>query len=263
MQEKYVDIFNKAEQTLKVNSQLSDELFADKFADFRNLTFRKRTDDEYFHIIKLVIFYSGFRAETVTNKIEIINVHFPDYKTVSLYDDNQLTIILLDNAMIRNRNKILATINNARTLKSIVEQYGSFQSYIESFNPTISFENLMLLKEELEYRFNYLGGVTVYHFLTDIGLDVLKPDRVLMRIFQRLGLIENEKQLLKTVIQGRKFAAATKNSIRYIDIIFVTYGQQGKEGVCLLKNPKCNLCGLKLYCNFFELLQKENEIAPN
>ena len=118
----------------------------------------------------------------------------------------------------------------------------------------------MLLKEELEFRFDYLGGITVYHFLTDIGLDVLKPDRVLVRIFQRLGLIESEKQLLKTVIQGRKFAAATGHSIRYIDIIFVTYGQQGQEGICFTKNPKCNLCGLTEKCNYYKQLVDNNEI---
>ncbi len=260
MENNYIKIFNKVEQTLRQNSGLSDQQFADKYSNFRNLTFRNRTDNEYFDIIKLIIFYSGFKAETVTNKLDIINKHLPDYKTVSLFGDIELTAMLSDDEMIKNRSKILATITNAKTLKSLVEQYGSFQSYIDSFSPTVSFENLMLLKEELEFRFDYLGGITVYHFLTDIGLDVLKPDRVLVRIFQRLGLIESEKQLLKTVIQGRKFAAATGHSIRYIDIIFVTYGQQGQEGICFTKNPKCNLCGLTEKCNYYKQLVDNNEI---
>lgn len=144
--------------------------------------------------------------------------------------------------MIKNVNKITAVIENAKVFNEIVNKYDSFYNYLKSFEPESSFENLMLLKEELEYKFTYLGGITVYHFLTDIGLDVLKPDRVLTRIFKRLGLIEDEKQLLKTVIQGRKFAEATGKSIRYIDIIFVTYGQQTKEGICFSKNPRCNIC---------------------
>ena len=91
----------------------------------------------------------------------------------------------------------------------------------------------------------------MYHFLTDIGMPVLKPDRVICRIFQRLGLIENEQQLLKTVIQGRKFAGATCYPIRYIDIVFVAYGQVQslefgmEKGICLKKKPLCNLCGAK------------------
>jgi DNA-3-methyladenine glycosylase I len=109
----------------------------------------------------------------------------------------------------------------------------------------------------LQYKFNYLGNITVYHYLTDIGFNVLKPDRVILRVFERLGLIESRDQLLKTVIQGRKFAEATGLPIRYIDIVFVKYGQQGKsnyfgldDGICLEKHPKCNICKLKKYCFF-------------
>ncbi|MEK6782302.1 MAG: DNA-3-methyladenine glycosylase I [Bacteroidota bacterium] len=239
---------------MKQHSGLSDKPFADKFSEFRNLTFCRRTDDEYFQIIKEVIFYSGFRAETVTNKLDIINKHLPDYKTVSLFDDRNLAAIHADKKMIKNERKISAAISNAKTIESIVKQHGSFQSYIDSFNPTASFENLLLLKEELQYRFDYLGEVTVYHFLMDIGLNVMKPDRVLVRIFQRLGLIENEKQFFKTVFQARSIATATGYSIRYIDIVFVTYGQQGNYAICLEQNPKCNLCGLTKHCNYFQLL---------
>ncbi len=264
MQINYSDIFLTAEKSLKKQSGLSDKAFADRFSTFRNWTFRKRTDDECFQIIKQIIFYSGFKAKTVTNKLDIINEHLPDYKTVSLFNDNTTASILADKKMIKNKSKILATINNAKTIKSIVKQHGSFQSYIDSFDPTVSFENLMLFKEELQYRFDYLGEITVYHFLMDIGLDVMKPDRVLVRIFKRLGLIENEKQFLKTVIQARKFAAATKYSIRYIDIIFVTYGQQGEDAICLEQNPKCKVCGLTKYCNYFKQLQTEKNLTlPN
>jgi len=115
----------------------------------------------------------------------------------------------------------------------------------------------MLLKEELEYRFAGLGPITTYHVLTDIGLRVIKPDRVICRIFKRLGLIESEEQLLKTVIQGRKFADATGLPIRYIDIVFVSYGQvQSQEfglsrGICLEKNPLCSACGATAHCRYF------------
>jgi DNA-3-methyladenine glycosylase I len=114
-----------------------------------------------------------------------------------------------------------------------------------------------MLKEELEFKFDYLGGTTVFHFLTDLGFNVLKPDRVIARIFKRLGLIESEQQLLKTVIIGRKFASATELPIRYIDVIFVKYGQQGKSeefglsnGICLNHNPSCHICGLESFCKY-------------
>jgi DNA-3-methyladenine glycosylase I len=202
----------------------------------------------------MIIFYSGFKAEIVEKKEKIILGHFPDYKTVSNYSDADFEKIFSDSNMIKNDRKIKSCIKNAKVFDKIVIQYGSFQNYIDSFNAQSSFENLIFLKEELEYRFDYLGGVTVYHFLTDIGFNVLKPDRVILRIFKRLGLIENEKQLLKAIVLGQLFSKHTEIPIRYIDIILVKYGQQGesekfglKNGICLEKEPNCKVCGLINY----------------
>ena len=67
--------------------------------------------------------------------------------------------------------------------------------------------------------------------------------------------MENQEQLLNTVIQGRKFAAATGLPIRYIDIIFVADGQVKSEeigiskGICL-KTPRCNECCIQEHCKF-------------
>jgi DNA-3-methyladenine glycosylase I len=159
--------------------------------------------------------------------------------------------------MIRNQAKIKACIKNAYVFQNLIQKYGSIQNYIEAFSPFSSFENMMILKDEIEHRFYRLGKVTVYHFLTDIGLPVLKPDRVICRIFERLGLIESRENIFEAVMQGRKFAEATGYPIRYIDIIFVAYGQvRSKEfgierGICLETNPSCHLCRAKDFCNYY------------
>lgn len=258
MQIEYQVIFNSIEKTLKSHLGLSDELFSAKYVSYLGLNFEIRSDDDYFDILKLIPFYSGFKADTVTKKKGLIDSYFPNFRITSLIGDEKIKEMLSDKDMIKHHGKISSTIKNAKTFRNIVNEYGSFHRYIESFNPTYSFENLILLKEELEYKFAYLGGITVYHFLTDIGLFVLKPDRVITRIFNRLGLIENERQLLKTIIHGRKFAEATGLSIRYIDIILVSYGQKGIEGetdiegVCLSQNPKCELCNLTNICSYYK-----------
>jgi DNA-3-methyladenine glycosylase I len=217
------------------------------------------SDAEYFEKLVFIIFYSGFKAAIVGAKSDMIRYYFPGFQTVSGYTGTKVEEILNNPKMIRNRRKVEACIENARVFTGIVSEYGSFQTYIDSFAPNASFENLMLLKEELEYRFNGLGRITTYHFLTDIGMPVLKPDRVICRIFERLGLLESEEQLLKAVIQGRKFAEATGYPIRYIDIVFVSYGQmESKEfgltsGICLEKKPHCELCDLLESCKYYAL----------
>ncbi|MFA7290262.1 MAG: DNA-3-methyladenine glycosylase I [Melioribacteraceae bacterium] len=253
----YREIFEKVELSLKNYSSLSESDFEDIYGRFKFFENKKLSDDEYFENLIMIIFYSGFRASTVSSKEKIILRYFSDYKKVSQYSDDDFNIIFNDSDMIKNERKIKSCIKNAATFRDIVIEYKSFKNYIDSFNANQSFEKLILLKEELEYRFEYLGGTTVYHFLTDIGFNVLKPDRVILRIFKRLGLIESEKQLLKTVIQGRLFAKATELPIRYIDIIFVRYGQQGvneyfglNNGICLETSPNCNVCGINEYCNY-------------
>jgi DNA-3-methyladenine glycosylase I len=256
----YKAIFEKVESTL-INVG-SASLSADKIRAsldyFKHLEGKAFSDADYYWILVDVVFYAGFRAATVNDKLNLIHQYFPDYETVAGYDGGKPGEILSDPEMIRNKRKVQACIKNATAFKSIVSEHGSFQAYIDSFSPTASFENLMLLKEELEYRFTGLGRITTYHVITDIGLPVLKPDRVICRIFRRLGLIESDEQLLKTLIQGRKFAQATGHPIRCIDIVFVTYGQVKSQelgldsGICLEQNPLCSICGVTDYCNYSE-----------
>ena len=235
---------NKPEAEIRAN--------LDKFKSFGARTLR---DDDYFSILVFVAFYSGFKAATVTAKRGVIKAHFPDWRTVAAYTEADIQRVIDDAKMISHEGKIRACVANAKVMGALIAQHGSFRQYVDIFAPSESFENLLLLKESLSASFAYLGGVTVYHFMTDIGLPVLKPDRVICRIFTRLGLLENEDQLLKAVLQGRKFAQATGHPIRYIDIVFVAYGQVQsmefgiEQGVCL-KAPRCGECGVKRYCNY-------------
>lgn len=253
----YKDIFFKLENTLREVSNLSNEQFNSNFGKFKYYENRELSDNDYYNILVEVVFYSGMNAATVSNKMPIIKDYFSDYEEVIYYNDSKLKEILNDPKMIKNKQKINACIKNAKVLSNLINEYGSFETYIEQFQPQKSFENLLLFKEELDYKFSFLGGITSYHFMTDVGLPVLKPDRVIKRIFKRLGLIEDTEQNLKTVIQGRKMALETKFPIRYIDICFVKYGQKGKDeifglnnGICLEKEPKCSICGIKEYCTF-------------
>jgi DNA-3-methyladenine glycosylase I len=189
-------------------------------------------------------------------------------RKAAAYTISDVATIMADPEMIKHRRKIDACVYNAKVMAQLVNQHGSFAQYVASFEAMNSFENLLLLKEELQAHFRFLGGVTVYHFLKDIGMPVLKPDRVICRIFQRLGLIEHKGQLLKTVIQGKKFADATGWPIRYIDIVFVAYGQAANtefgmnRGICL-KEPRCEHCGVTQHCLWYLSNQEKLSVRPS
>jgi DNA-3-methyladenine glycosylase I len=186
----------------------------------------------------------------------VIRRHFSDWRTVTAYAPSDVERILADPLMIRHPGKIRGVVQNAQEFATIVGSYGSFTAYIESFHPRDSPEALRRLRVSLQQRFAYLGEITVYHFLTDLGLPVLKPDRVLRRMFFRLGVTNDETDLAGTVTAGQRLAKATGLPIRYIDRVFAALGQvQSKElgidrGICL-QTPRCIECGLQAFCRYY------------
>jgi DNA-3-methyladenine glycosylase I len=170
----YKEVFKKIEETLirEGARELSMEKIQEQLKQYKEIRFDYRSDTEYYKLIVLVVFYSGFKAQTVTSKRNIILGHFSDWKNVANYTEEDVQRIMSDPQMISNENKIRACINNAQAINQIVNQFESVHQYINGFNPNDSAENLLLLKEDLESRFSYLGKITVYHFMTDIGLNV-------------------------------------------------------------------------------------------
>ncbi|MGD9706416.1 MAG: DNA-3-methyladenine glycosylase I [Candidatus Delongbacteria bacterium] len=262
----YKEVFSAIEsRLLDVGSEnISKDKIIANLNEYKNYTGRTLQDNDYFRLLVFTAFYSGFRAQTVTEKKAIIEQHFPSLDVVSLYKDADVERIMSDPDMISHKGKICSCIENAKKCVDLIQQWGSIKKFIDSFSPLDSLENLLLLKETLEFYFQYLGGITAYHFLTDIGLPVLKPDRVICRLFSRLGLLEDPRQLLKTVLIGRKFAENTALPIRYIDIVLVSYGQVKSDefgiekGICL-EVPRCDSCSIGLYCAYVQKDRAKNK----
>jgi DNA-3-methyladenine glycosylase I len=259
----YQAVFNHLEATLiRTGNQRGRKHDIRETLDaYRTVSQESRSDDDYFRMLVKVVFYSGFKAATVDKKLPAIERHFSDYRQVAGYDDRDYAAIIADPQMLRNGGKIRACIKNAQQFRTIVQDHGSFQNYLDGFSRSASSEKVMELRKDLRSRFDYLGGITSYHFLTDIGMPVLKPDRVIRRIFSRLGLVEDagegEKRLCEVVAQGAEFARSTGLPIRYIDSVFVSYGQvtgddpEGlAQGICLGDHPRCDICGVKAFCRY-------------
>jgi DNA-3-methyladenine glycosylase I len=251
------DIFKTTEKTLFSQSIFTKFEVTKAFEPFKQVEKSLREDKDYFWVIVYVTFYSGFKAKTVTDKIGAIQTLFSDIDKVAGYDETKVQEIIDSKTVIGHRQKINAIIYNAKQIKLIQKKFGSFDNYLSTFGVTDEETNLNDLIKDLKKRFKYLGGITVYHFLTDIGFNVVKPDRVLCRIFKRLGFVDSEDDFAGVIRAGRQISLATKLPIRYIDIIFVSYGQVGEkrefglvDGICLSTNPKCELCGIYSYCQF-------------
>jgi DNA-3-methyladenine glycosylase I len=249
-------IFENIEASLYKERKVSEAVYNQYFEPFKNIDYKNFSDTEFYWTIVYVTFYSGMNAQIVLNKLENIKSVFYDYKKVLSYTDTEKEAIYNNPAIIRNKRKIKACFENAILFNELINKHKSFIDFINKFGDLNNENNLENLIEALG-KFHYLGKITVYHFLTEVGLNVIKPDRVLCRIFNRLGLIENINDTKQAVQVGKLFAKATNYPIRYVDIIFVTFGQQGEKralkidnGICLEKNPNCIVCGVKSFCNY-------------
>ena len=257
----YREIFKQMIETIR-NQSISEQLFDSHFDWFRNLNYKTMSDTDIFWVLVYVAFFSGMRASTVSKKLPAIKTYLHDFKKVRNYTEKEIDQILNDPNTIHHKTKIKACIYNAKEFYNIINEYGSFSKYIDSFGSLINETNIKAQIADLRVRFRYLGERTVYHFLTDLGFNVLKPDRVVCRIFERLGLIDRKDNIIQAVEVGKTIAVATGYPIRCVDIIFVKYGQMGedlflgeplfglRDGICFEKNPKCFVCRIKQYCNF-------------
>jgi DNA-3-methyladenine glycosylase I len=263
----YAEVYQALDTTLRQQCDVPNELdrLVDRFLrdnDGRSVS----SDDDFHWVMVYVAFYSGMNAKTVTERMPIIREYLHGYKRVSAYDEEMVKKMLGDERMLRNEKKVRASIQNARAVGDIVLKYGSFRSYLDSFNWRDSPENLVRLRNDLMARFEMLKKITSFHFMMDVGLPVIKPDRVIMRVFERLGLIPNRDQsnenLLEVVRQGILMSEAAGKPTRQIDIMLVSLGQVGgspelgtTHGVCLEKSPLCLECGLRSQCIFFKNLR--------
>ena len=211
-----------------------------------------RGNDAYFRLLVLIVFYSGFRASTVDGRRAAILRRFSRISSVSKYSRRDVEAMTKDKALIRHPGKISAAVHNAMEVQQVLREHsGSFARYLSSFPSDDE------LAKDLRRRFEYIGKVTVSHFLMEIGRQTLKPDRVICRIFHRLGLISSVDDINEAVHIGEKFASATGETIRYIDIILVNFGQlkstgpTGVRGVCRECSPECHRCPVTQYCQYF------------
>ncbi len=256
------DIFNAVYTSLVSHSDYLKDEFDKEFDTYKHYEKRVLTDEQYYRLLVEIIFYSGFRASTVNKHLNRIHLHFPSIETVCEYSQLDTNIICEDTLMIKNKRKIEACVSNAKRMKSLINKYGSFVGFVSSFGDMADDDSLFTFKEALEKNFGFLGGQTAYHFMMDIGLNVLKPDRVILRVFSRLNLISDENDLKGAVRVGRAFSSATGFPIRYIDVIFVLYGQMNQENIisiCTEKNPKCNICKASRFCQYSEKSRRNHK----
>lgn len=247
------------------NPHVSLEEFYQRLDNFKNFDYKKLSDDEIFWRLTYVLFFNRrIPASTIEKKLPLLRKYLYGVEKLSHLNSKQIEDIINH---IGFSEVVRWCVENSKLFYSLINKYGSFNNYLkEEFNiidTSCSEEQLQKLYLALKKNFKGIGKSAGWHFLTELGFFTLKPDKVIRRIFYRIGLIEDENDLDATIAVGREISKQLNIPIRYIDIIFVKYGQVGQsdllgtiDGICTENNPKCNICELKSICRYYKKSSK-------
>jgi DNA-3-methyladenine glycosylase I len=124
-------------------------------------------DNELFGRLIMEINQAGLSWETILKKETGFRKAYHNFniKKVAAYTEKDRERLMNDAGIIRNRLKINAAIENAKTILQLQKEYGSFEKWLESHHPKTKEEWVKLFKK----TFRFTGGEIVNEFLQSIG----------------------------------------------------------------------------------------------
>ena len=144
-------------------------------------------DETIFEFLILESFQAGLSWYTILSKRENFRAAFDyfDYQKIAQYSEDKVEELIQNTGIIRNRLKILATINNAQKFMEVQKEFGSFSKYIWGFvnhEPIVNRPKTLkevpatteisdALAKDLKKRgFKFMGSTVVYAHMQATGM---------------------------------------------------------------------------------------------
>ncbi|MBX3118601.1 MAG: DNA-3-methyladenine glycosylase I [Fimbriimonadaceae bacterium] len=120
-----------------------------------------------FERLILEINQAGLSWETILKKRDGFRQAYVDFDVdkIAAFGDSDIERLLGDAGIIRNRLKVLAAIDNARTVQRLRESHGSFAGWLDAHHPLTKEEWVKVFKK----AFRFTGGEIVNEFLMSLG----------------------------------------------------------------------------------------------
>ncbi|WP_316797378.1 DNA-3-methyladenine glycosylase I [Pedobacter agri] len=124
-------------------------------------------DNELFGRLLMEINQAGLSWDLILRKERTFRKAYNDFniKKVAAYTETDRERLLQDAGIIRNKLKINAAIENARTILLLQKEFGSFEKWLQFHHPKTKAEWVKLFKK----TFKFTGGEIVGEFLMSIG----------------------------------------------------------------------------------------------
>lgn len=164
---------------------LKDELYIN-YHD-REWGIPSRDDQHLFEHLILETFQAGLSWYTILKKRESFREAFAQFNAINIaaFTEEDVQRLMNDTGIIRNRQKIMAAINNARQYLRIKAVHGTFSDYIWQFtgnkiltNNPRSLSDLVATSKESDAMskqlkadgFKFVGSTTCYAFMQAVGM---------------------------------------------------------------------------------------------
>ncbi|WP_219220246.1 DNA-3-methyladenine glycosylase I [Variovorax boronicumulans] len=148
------------------------------------------TDDRrLFEKLCLEGFQAGLSWLTILNKRENFRQAFANFEAEQLvrFGEADVARLLTNAGIVRHRGKIESTLNNARRVLELREEFGSLAAYAWGYEPelstrpkkmtlaalrsfTTSAESIAMSKDLKKRGWSFVGPTTVYAFMQAMGL---------------------------------------------------------------------------------------------
>jgi len=142
-------------------------------------------DRKLFEFLILEGAQAGLSWEIILRKREGYRKAFDGFDPVRVakYDERKVARLLQDPNIVRNRLKINAAIQNAKSFLAVRKEFGTFDSYIWTFVdgsprkrkrgqavPATSVESDAMSKDLLKRGFKFVGSTICYAFMQAVGM---------------------------------------------------------------------------------------------
>jgi len=154
-----------------------------------------------------VILCSGFREATIRRCFSFISLCFYDWESSSTICGNSHVCKATAFTRFRNEKKIEAILQTSAHIQRV-----SFPA----FKRDILQEPLQTLR-----LLPFVGDITAYHLAKNLGVEVAKPDRHLMRLASSMGF-GSPQELCADISQS------TGDPISVVDLILWRYLERGR-----------------------------------
>ncbi len=144
-------------------------------------------DKKLFEFLILEGAQAGLTWQTILNRRENYRRAFNSFdpNKIARYTQKDISLLLKDAGIIKNRLKIEATITNAKKFLEIQKEFGSFDKYIWQFVnhktiknrfkslddiPASTKESDLMSKELKKQGFRFVGPTICYAFMQAVGM---------------------------------------------------------------------------------------------